>query len=126
MLSSIFICYDLRFPEVFRNVAKEVHAIFVIANWPAIRKEHWETLLKARAIENQCFVIGVNRTGKDGNGIYYSGASHIFDPSGNDICSDSESDEFLIGKFNPEEVIKIRSKFPFLNDMRPFNLAFTN
>jgi len=118
MSSSIFICYDLRFPEVFRAVSKDVQAIFVIANWPASRIKHWETLLKARAIENQCFVIGVNRIGKDGNGIYYPGASHIFDPSGIDICSGNEKDEFLIGEFDPFYVFKIREKFPFLKDMK--------
>ena len=117
MPASIFICYDLRFPEVFRSIAKEVQAIFVIANWPAVRKDHWETLLKARAIENQCFVIGVNRTGKDGNGIYYSGDSRIFDPSGHKICSGGEMDEFVTGEINPRDVIEARSGFPFLKDM---------
>lgn len=116
--SSIFICYDLRFPEIFRKIAKNVHAIFVIANWPASRKEHWEILLKARAIENQCFVIGVNRTGIDGNGITYPGASHIFDPSGNDILCGNDKEEFLLGQINPSEAIEIRSRFPFLKDMR--------
>jgi predicted amidohydrolase len=115
---SIFICYDLRFPEVFRKVTKNVQAIFVIANWPASRKDHWETLLKARAIENQCFIIGVNRTGTDGNGIHYPGASHIFDPSGNDILYGNDKEEFLTGKINPAEVAEIRSRFPFLKDMR--------
>ncbi len=115
---SVFICYDLRFPEVFRGIAKDVQAIFVIANWPSSRVEHWETLLKARAIENQCFIIGVNRTGIDGNGIHYCGASHIFGPSGNDMLSGSEDEEFLIGEINPDDVIEVRSKFPFLKDMR--------
>jgi len=90
MPSSVFICYDLRFPEVFRSVARTVHAIFVIANWPSSRIDHWETLLRARAIENQCFVIGVNRTGRDGNGISCPGASHTYDPMGNDLsCAHS-------------------------------------
>lgn len=115
---SVFICYDLRFPELFRKVAKDAHVIFVIANWPASRKEHWETLLKARAIENQCFVIGVNRTGTDGNGINYHGASHIFDPSGNDILCGDEREEFLLGEINPADAVEVRSKFPFLKDMR--------
>ena len=115
---SVFICYDLRFPEVFRKVAGDVKAIFVIANWPASRKEHWETLLKARAIENQCFMIGVNRTGTDGNGIHYPGASSVFDPSGNVVCSGNEKDEFLACEFNPAEAVEIRSRFPFLKDMR--------
>lgn len=118
MSSSIFICYDLRFPEVFRSVAREVQAMFVIANWPTARKEHWETLLKARAIENQCFVIGVNRTGTGGNGINYPGASHIFSPSGDSICNGNEIDEYMTCLINPDEVLEIRSKFPFLKDMR--------
>jgi predicted amidohydrolase len=117
MPASVFICYDLRFPEVFRSIAKEVQAIFVIANWPEVRKDHWVTLLKARAIENQCFVIGVNRTGRDGNGISYSGGSRIFDPSGHEICSGGEMDEFIIGEINPCDVIEARSGFPILKDM---------
>lgn len=115
--ASVFICYDLRFPELFRCIAKQVQVIFVIANWPSIRKDHWETLLKARAIENQCFVIGVNRTGTDGNGLSYPGASHIFDPSGNDILSGNDREGILIGEINPPEVAEIRSRFPFLRDM---------
>jgi predicted amidohydrolase len=116
--SSIFICYDLRFPEVFRKVAKQVHAIFVIANWPTERVEHWKALLKARAIENQCFMIGVNRTGVDGNGIRYPGSSCVIDPMGNVICSDRESDEYLVCEFDPARVNEVRSQFPFLRDMR--------
>ena len=119
MPSSVFICYDLRFPEVFRSVASDVHSIFVIANWPFSRIDHWETLLRARAIENQCFVIGVNRTGSDGNGITYSGASHVYDPLGKDIPSVRIQDEFLTAEFDPKEVMKVREEFPFLNDMRP-------
>lgn len=118
MPSSIFICYDLRFPEVFRSVARDVHSIFVIANWPSSRIDHWETLLRARAIENQCFVIGVNRTGSDGNGITYPGASHAYGPLGKDISPVRVHDEFLTLEFDPEEVIKIREDFPFLKDMR--------
>ena len=118
MPSSIFICYDLRFPEVFRSVARDVQAVFVIANWPFSRIDHWETLLRARAIENQCFVIGVNRTGRDGNGIIYPGASHIYDPLGKDLCPVRVRDEFLTAEFDPKEVMKVREDFPFLNDMR--------
>jgi predicted amidohydrolase len=117
MVSSIFICFDLRFPEVFRRIAKKVQAIFVLANWPSARTEHWEALLKARAIENQCFVIGVNRTGRDGNGIDYSGKSKIFGPLGNEICSGKETEELLIGEIFPHEVSEIRKKFPFLDSM---------
>jgi len=123
--SGIFICYDLRFPEIFRSIAKNVHAIFIIANWPTSRKEHWETLLKARAIENQCFVIGVNRTGTDHQAIHFPGASHIFDPFGKCICSGDETEELVIAEIDPNEVMRVRKKFPFLQDMRQFHVILT-
>lgn len=116
--ASIFICYDLRFPEVFRRLARDVQAIFVLANWPSERKEHWLALLKARAIENQCFVIGVNRIGEDGNGILYPGLSVIFGPSGNELCCGSDNVEFMMCEINPQETFEVRAKFPFLQDMR--------
>lgn len=116
--ASVFICYDLRFPELFRDVAKEVRLILVLANWPTTRKDHWETLLKARAIENQCFVIGVNRTGKDGNGISYPGASHVYGPMGNDICTGGPKEQFVSCEIDPEEVSEVRSRFPFLDDLQ--------
>ena len=116
--ASVFICYDLRFPEIFRDIARGVQAIFILANWPGSRRDHWETLLKARAIENQCFVIGVNRTGNDGNGIRYAGASHVFDPMGNDICSGGSKEQFIACEIDPETVTKVRSLLPFLEDMR--------
>lgn len=118
---SVFICYDLRFPEVFRSIAKEVQAVFVIANWPSSRKEHWDVLLRARAIENQCFVIGANRTGTDGNGVHYPGASAVIGPSGNVICTGNDTEEFLSVEINPGEAAEVRSKYPFLKDMRFFN-----
>lgn len=122
MPASVFICYDLRFPEVFRSVARDVQAIVVIANWPESRKPHWEALLRARAIENQCFIIGVNRTGSDGNGILYPGASHIFDPLGNDICCGSGTEEFITAELDPREADRVRAEFPFLKDMKPLML----
>lgn len=112
--SSVFICFDLRFPEIFRRVSMDVHVIFVLANWPSSREDHWRTLLKARAIENQCFVIGVNRRGIDGNNIHYSGGSCIFDPIGEEISLKSEAGELLIGRIEPKKVISIRSRYPFL------------
>jgi len=120
--ASVFICYDLRFPEIFREVAREVRIIFVIANWPERRKDHWETLLKARAIENQCFVVGVNRTGKDGNGIRYPGASHVYGPTGKDICAGGPKALFIACEIDPEEVTKVRCRFPFLDDIRPCSI----
>lgn len=116
--SSVFICYDLRFPELFRQVAREIQMIFVIANWPASRKEHWLTLLKARAIENQCFIIGVNRRGIDNNGIEHPGASIVIAPSGNMLCLGNEKDELVVCEIAPDESVRVRSQFPFLNDMK--------
>ncbi len=116
--SSLFICYDLRFPEIFRRVAKRAKAVFVISNWPAVRKEHWETLLKARAIENQCFMIGVNRIGTDGNGVFYSGGSRIFGPTGELVCMANESDELVVCDFAPSIADEVRHMYPFLQDMR--------
>ncbi|HMK56603.1 MAG TPA: carbon-nitrogen family hydrolase [Dissulfurispiraceae bacterium] len=116
--SSVFICYDLRFPEIFRSVARRVKQIFVIANWPSTRAEHWDALLKARAIENQCFIIGVNRTGTDGNGIAYSGESCVFDPMGNPICKGDENKELVVCEFDPSKTDKVRAEYPFLADMR--------
>jgi len=116
--ASVFICYDLRFPEVFRRVARSVNCIFVIANWPSQRIDHWNALLAARAIENQCFVIGVNRTGTDGNNLSYPGNSHVFSPSGQDICAGNSQDELIIADIDLSEVAKVRNEFPFLSDMR--------
>ena len=76
------ICYDLRFPELYSAMAKECDMIVNIANWPKKRVDHWSTLLKARAIENQIFIIGVNRIGQDGNGLEYEESSRIYNADG--------------------------------------------
>jgi predicted amidohydrolase len=115
---SIFICYDLRFPELFRKVAKEVDIIFVIANWPETRQEHWESLLKARAIENQCFIVGVNRIGMDGNELVYGGGSHVYNPLGQDLSCGGKAQEYIVTDININEVREVREKFPFLQDMK--------
>ena len=80
-----FVCYDLRFPAWSRNLDNAYDAAIFVANWPAIRAEHWKALLKARAIENLSYVIGVNRVGADGNGLAYSGGSTVIDPVGNTL-----------------------------------------
>jgi predicted amidohydrolase len=115
---SMFICYDLRFPELFRMVARSVKIIFVIANWPEIRQAHWESLLKARAIENQCFIVGVNRIGKDGNGLVYAGGSLVCDPSGNERSRGGKQQEYISTELDVSDVDCIRKKFPFLQDMK--------
>ncbi len=116
--ASLFVCYDLRFPEIFRKVAKEVGIIFVIANWPESRKDHWETLIKARAIENQCYILGVNRLGSDGNNLKYHGGSMLVDPWGKIISGPEYSKEYFTVKINQERVREIREKYPFLKDMK--------
>lgn len=116
--ASAFICYDLRFPEIFRAVAREVQAVFVIANWPSARKTHWTTLLRARAIENQCYMIGVNRTGRDGNRVAYPGLSSIIGPAGSTVCAAGSTEGLLIGSIDPAEVSTVRGSLPFLRDMK--------
>ncbi len=115
--ASHFICYDLRFPELFRSVAKKVDMIFVIANWPSKRQMHWRSLLKARAIENQCFVIGVNRIGKDNDGLDYSGGSMVVDPWGEETLVGRKDQEYLVTQIDISKTKEIRTQFPFLNDM---------
>ncbi|NIR25592.1 MAG: carbon-nitrogen family hydrolase, partial [candidate division Zixibacteria bacterium] len=78
-----------------RMVARHAYVIYVLANWPESRSTHWRALLQARAIENQCFVAGVNRTGTDGNGIKYSGGSVIFNPLGEIVVSGGSGEEII-------------------------------
>lgn len=110
------ICYDLRFPVWSRN-KNDYDILIYIANWPERRNDAWKTLLKARAIENQCFVIGVNRTGNDANNIYHSGDSAIIDPKGN-IISKTEANKESVETvtLNIEELYAFRKKFPVGND----------
>lgn len=111
-----FICYDLRFPEWIRKTADADLMLFV-ANWPAARMKAWNTLLSARAIENQCYVLGVNRVGDDGNGIKHSGYSQLIDFSGEFRVEPIENKEQLvhavIEKFPMQQ---FRERFPFLKD----------
>lgn len=112
-----FICYDLRFPELFRRVAKDVDVMTLIASWPAARRMHWDTLLRARAIENQCYFIGVNRIG-EGGGINYDGGSAAFDPWGAPLAQTAvpgveRATTVLISR---AEVSRVRDAYPFLAD----------
>jgi predicted amidohydrolase len=112
------ICYDLRFPELFRLYAKMgVEMIINIANWPDTRIEHWRALLKARAIENQCYVAGVNRVGKDPK-LNYNGYSSLFDPMGKEVVSKKDKELILTAEIDKNYVNEVRKKLPFLNDMR--------
>ena len=112
------ICYDLRFPELYRLYAKEkVDLIINIANWPDTRIEHWRTLLKARAIENQCYFAGVNRVGNDPK-LHYNGYSSVFDPMGKEIASKINKEIILTVDINKSYVKDVRAKLPFLNDIK--------
>lgn len=112
------ICYDLRFPEPFRAAARHTDLFVVIANWPQARREHWTTLLKARAIENQCYVLGVNRVG-EGDGLVYTGDSALFDPLGELLASASRRPGVISGAVDPSSVATLRHRFPSLADRRP-------
>jgi len=114
----VFICYDLRFPELFRRIAKQVQVMFVIANWPESRRCHWQALLTARAIENQCFVVGVNRIGVDGNGLSYVGDSRVVNPLGETVLEMDASMAYAVTEIDIPSVATTRERFPFLADMK--------
>ena len=109
------VCYDLRFSYLFWDNATKTDLFYVIASWPASRRAHWITLLKARAIENQCFVIGVNRIGTDPK-LTYTGDSMVIDPMGNKILNCHDEEGLHIAEINVEEVLRTRTSFPFLKD----------
>jgi predicted amidohydrolase len=116
--SSVFICYDLRFPELMRSVAESVQVMYIIANWPAGRARHWHTLLTARAIENQCFVIGLNRTGTDGNNIGYNGESLVVGPTGMIMLRSGVAEGVELIEFDPKEALQARAEFSALRDRK--------
>lgn len=112
------VCYDLRFPELYRYYGKERTEIIInIASWPVPRIEHWKTLLKARAIENQCFMIGVNRVGAD-KGNTYSGCSGIFDPLGNEVIMIEGKEGLFTAEIELSKVNEVRETLPFLDDIK--------
>lgn len=113
---NLSVCYDLRFPVWLRNTKENSYDILVVlANWPEKRIEHWDALLKARAIENQCYVIGVNRVGNDGNAIPHVGNTSVIHPFGNILylSSEMESNTIILSK---HELELNRRQFPFLRD----------
>lgn len=113
-----FICFDLRFPELFRAVGPDVDAVVLIASWPAIRRAHWDVLTRARAIENQCYVVAVNRTG-EGGGLAYDGGSAAYDPWGERVTGRAaRSGTPQIVEIDPEQVTQVRSRYPFVTDRR--------
>src|SRR4051812_4363161 len=112
-----FVCYDLRFPEPFRVAARETDLFCVVANWPDPRREHWRTLLRARAIENQAYVVGVNRVGSIGN-LTYVGDSAIIDPLGQVLAEGGPDEQILSAQVDAVGVARVRQEFPFLPDRR--------
>jgi omega-amidase len=108
-----FVCYDLRFPELFREVADDVDLVVVTANWPAARRPHWDALLRARAIENQCWLVGVNRTGTGGR-LQFDGGSAAYDPWGE--RGDRAEGESRVVDVDTARVREIRERYPFLKD----------
>lgn len=115
------ICYDLRFPEQCRNQlvnGKPAYDVLLyVANWPERRSEHWKTLLKARAIENQSYVIGVNRVGKDANDLTYSGDTMVVNALGGVLAHEAHQEKVVIQELDFQELTETRTKLPFLKDV---------
>ncbi|MFT4204770.1 MAG: amidohydrolase [Chitinophagaceae bacterium] len=121
------VCYDLRFPVWARQQATpenpyEYDAIIYVANWPEKRNLPWKTLLQARAIENICYVIGVNRVGNDGNGLYHSGDSRIVHPLGKILYEQADAEDMFTYTLRKEELEKTRNRFPFAKDADSFKM----
>jgi omega-amidase len=129
------VCYDLRFPVWARQAYSlkapqetavqepEYDVLVYVANWPERRSNAWKTLLQARAIENQCYIVGVNRTGNDGNDIYYSGDSMIVDPMGAVIYSHGNKEIIFTCSLPLDKLTEVRSRLPFLKDADPFMIG---
>ncbi len=117
-----FICYDLRFPVWTRNADDGFDLALFIANWPQPRAAHWQALLKARAIENQSFVIGVNRVGIDGNGLQYSGDSTVIDPTGRIHFHAAHQEVVHTSRLSYRDLQTYRDTFPALSDSDPFHI----
>ena len=117
-----FICFDLRFPAWCRNLNTRYDAALFIASWPEKRRSHWQSLLQARAIENQSYVLGLNRVGTDGNDIKYSGDSCVIDPLGNSLYSSSYEESSYTCRLSKTDLQAVREQFPFLKEADAFEL----
>lgn len=124
---NLCICYDLRFPVWTRQVLQEeteagleFDVLIYVANWPEKRSHAWKTLLQARAIENQCFVVGVNRVGNDGNELYYGGDSMVIDPLGEKIYHKEREEDIHTAILEKTILDKVRNDFPFWRDADNF------
>ncbi|MFP4636162.1 MAG: nitrilase-related carbon-nitrogen hydrolase [Nitriliruptoraceae bacterium] len=112
------VCYDLRFAELYWGRAARVDAELIVANWPAPRRSHWRSLADARAIENQTYVVAVNRVGRGGNKLDYVGDSRIVDPMGEVLASAAGIETILTAELDAEVVASARERFPFQADRR--------
>ncbi|MDQ7947576.1 MAG: nitrilase family protein [Pedobacter sp.] len=117
------ICYDLRFPVWLRNKDAAYDMLLLIASWPDKRSSHWRTLIHARAIENQSYVVAVNRVGHDGNQVYHSGHSMCIDPYGNTVYYKPEDEDLYTFSINYSDLEKTRRQFSFLKDADDFTLS---
>jgi len=122
---NLSVCYDLRFPVWARNSILEdgepAYDVLVnVANWPERRNTPWRALLQARAIENQCYMIGLNRVGNDGNNIYHSGDSSIIDPIGEIIYHKAHDEDVFTYTLSRSHLTELRGRFPFLKDADRF------
>jgi len=116
------VCYDLRFPVWLRNNDPSYDVLLIVASWPDKRIPHWKALIPARAIENQSYVVAVNRVGHDGKEVYHSGHSMCIDAFGNTVYYKPEDEDLYTFSINYDDLIKIRSDFPFLKDADQFKL----
>ena len=115
--ATLFVCYDLRFADEFWTTAPDTDVYLVPANWPDSRRVHWRTLVRARAIENQAYVIGVNRVGQGGR-LTYAGDSMVVDPMGEILASAAGGEAMLLCDVDAQMVADTRERLPFLPDRR--------
>ena len=132
---NLLVCYDLRFPVWARQTsppnslsegegvsAPEYDVLIYVANWPERRNHAWKTLLQARAIENQCYVVGVNRVGHDGNNTYHSGDSMVVDPMGEVLYTKAHEEDIFTMTLDKEKLDEVRIKLPFWKDGDNFTI----
>jgi omega-amidase len=122
---NLLVCYDLRFPVWTRQASEndlEYDVLIYVANWPEPRIHAWKTLLTARAIENQCYVVGINRTGNDGKGIHYTGESMIIDAMGHALYHKKEEEDIFTISLGRDHLNSVREKFPFWKDADKFQI----
>lgn len=117
------VCYDLRFPVFSRNT-EDFDILIYVANWPEIRVQAWDVLLKARAIENVCYTVGVNRTGLDANQYKHCGHSQVNDYLGNAVIEPQTEEGVFITTLDKEALLETRKKLAFLNDQDDFSIQF--